>query len=465
MANNGGGAVAPEENCSPVRLPFMLNNSDFLDAMYNAFDPFEPLPAGDSAYVDCREVRGDEDIKKDLGNKIRRADRMTCQLYAGHRGAGKSTELLRLKQYLEEQNFWVVYFGADAEDIDPEETEYTDILLACTRHLLDSLKDSANPTPLLNWLASRWQELQDLALTEIAFDNLSLEAQLAQFAKITTNLRLDPTKRHQIREKVNPHTVTLIEALNEFIREAKQQLPQKRQQLAVIVDNLDRIVPVPQSSGQTNHEEIFVDRSAQLQALDCHLVYTIPISLAYSKRAADLRDIYGNLQVLPMIMVQTRDGNAYEPGINKVKEAIAKRVEPFVENRALAPNIFDSDDTIRRLCQMSGGHLRNLLLLVQQAVSHTDDLPISARSVQRSITQARDTYRRTVENEEWPILAEVSRSKQILNDDRYRNLAFRRCLLEYCDFDSQGEMQRWYDVHPLIQGITEFKEALGNNQP
>ena len=443
----------------------MLNNSDFLDAMYNAFDPFEPLPAGDSAYVDCGKVRGDEDIKKDLGNKIRRSDRMTCQLYAGHRGAGKSTELLRLKQYLEGQNFWVVYFGADAEDIDPEETEYTDILLACTRHLLDSLKDSANPTPLLNWLASRWQELQDLALTEIAFDNLSVEAQIAQFAKITTNLRLDPTKRHQIREKVNPHTVTLIEALNEFIREAKQQLPQKRQQLAVIVDNLDRIVPVPQPSGQTNHEEIFVDRSAQLQALNCHLVYTIPISLAYSRRAADLRDIYGDLQVLPMIMVQTRDGNAYEPGINKVKEAITKRVAPFAGNRALDSDIFDSDDTIRRLCLMSGGHLRNLLLLVQQAVSHTDDLPISARSVQRSITQARDTYRRTVENEEWSILAEVSRSKKILNDDRYRNLAFRRCLLEYCDFDSQGEMQRWYDVHPLIQGITEFKEALRSNQP
>ncbi|MEG4091819.1 hypothetical protein [Microcoleus sp. Pol12B4] len=33
-----------------------------LTNLYNAFDPFYPLPAGDPQYVDCREVRGDGDI-------------------------------------------------------------------------------------------------------------------------------------------------------------------------------------------------------------------------------------------------------------------------------------------------------------------------------------------------------------------------------------------------------------------
>jgi hypothetical protein len=28
--------------------------------------------------------------------------------------------------------------------------------------------------------------------------------------------------------------------------------------------------------------------------------------------------------------------------------------------------------------------------------------------------------------------------------------------------DKEGEIQRWYDIHPLIQGIQEFKEALAN---
>ncbi|NEP55775.1 MAG: ATP-binding protein [Symploca sp. SIO2G7] len=429
-----------------------------LNNLYNAFDPFLPLPAGDPSYVDCRDVRGDEDIVDELGLRIMRSRRMTCQLYTGHRGAGKSTELLRLKQYLERQKFYVVYFAADEEDVDAEDTQYTDILLACTRHLLEDLKESAHPSPLLLWLQSRWQELKDLALTEVAFEGLNVESQVSQFAKLTANLRAVPSLRQKIREKINPQTVTLIKALNEFIAEAKKKLPNGCQQLAVIADNLDRIVPITQESGQTNHEEIFLDRSEQLKTLDCHLIYTVPISLVYSNRAADLRDIYTSPHILPMIMVRTEKGEVYQPGLSKIQEIISKRVEQFAPNLALDKEIFDSPDTIERLSLMSGGHVRNLLLLIQDAIGRTVELPISQTAVRRAITEARDTYRRTVESHQWSLLAKVYHSKRIENDNQYRSLLFNRCLLEYCYLDEEGEVQKWYDVHPLIRGIREFKE-------
>ncbi len=108
---------------------------------------------------------GDGDILEDSGIRLQRSNQKTCQLYSGHRGAGKSTELLRLKDSLEKQKFYVVYFAADEEDIESEDAQYTDILLACTRHLLEDLQKSADTGPLRNWLKSRWQELKDLALT------------------------------------------------------------------------------------------------------------------------------------------------------------------------------------------------------------------------------------------------------------------------------------------------------------
>jgi hypothetical protein len=80
--------------------------------------------------------------------------------------------------------------------------------------------------------------------------------------------------------------------------------------------------------------------------------------------------------------------------------------------------------------------------------------------VRRSITEARDTYRKTVENDQWCLLAEISRTKRVVNDDKYRSLLFNRCLLEYRYLDDEGEIQRWCDVHPLIRGIQEFKEAV-----
>ena len=117
----------------------MVQSHDLLTDLYNSFNPFEPLPADDTRYVDCQDVRGDADILNELGNRIRLANTNTCQLYTGHRGAGKSTELLRLKKYLENRQVYVVYFAADEEDIDSEDAQYTDILLACTRRLLKDL--------------------------------------------------------------------------------------------------------------------------------------------------------------------------------------------------------------------------------------------------------------------------------------------------------------------------------------
>ncbi len=101
-----------------------------------------------------------------------------------------------------------------------------------------------------------------------------------------------------------------------------------------------------------------------------------------------------------------------------------------------------------------------MLLLTQDAIGPTEELPITEKEVRRAITQARDTYRRAVENHQWCLLAEVSHSKRIINDDQYRSLMYNRCLLEYRYLDDDGEMQRWYDIHPLIQGISEFKEAV-----
>ncbi|MEG4504248.1 AAA family ATPase [Microcoleus sp. F6_B4] len=439
-------------------------SEQLLTKLYNAFDPFYPLPAGDPQYVDCRKVRGDGDIIEDLGKKIKLSQRMTCQLYAGHRGAGKSTELLRLQEYLQNQGCFVVYFAADEQDINPEDTEYTDILLACTRHLLESLRN-ANSKPLRNWMRDRWEDLKDLALTEVSFETLSLESQIAQFAKLTANVRTVPSLRQKIRDKINPHTTTLIDALNEFIGDAKKNLPDKSSQLAVIADNLDRIVPFSQDGKRSNLDEIFLDRTEQLKALDCHVIYTIPISMVYSNRATELINNYNDPQVLPMIMVQNPDGSTNEAGLAKIKELIEKRVKQVNPDQSLETGLFDSRETLERLCLMSGGHVRNLLLMMQEAITRTEDVPISAKAAQRAITQARDVYRRTPEEGEWQILAKVSQTQRILNDEQHRNLLFSRCILEYRFYDEEGEMQPWYDVHPLIKGIKQFKDCLAQLQP
>ncbi|MGD2182099.1 ATP-binding protein [Lusitaniella coriacea] len=436
-----------------------MNDEQFLDNFYNACDPFEPLPVGDPRYVDCKAVRGNEDIFV-LGKKLRRSRRTACLLYSGHRGGGKSTELLKLQGYLRQHDFFVVYFAADEEDVDTEDTEYTDILLACTKHLLRQLKNT-NAQPLRDWLRRFWDDIKDVLDTEIDLDSLSAEVVLSQFVKLTANIKAVPSQRRKIRDRVNPHTVTLIEALNQFINTAKQKLPDGKGNLAVIVDGLDRIPPVIRDdSGRTNHDEIFLDRSEQLKGLACHVIYTAPISMMYSRRATDIRDIYSDPQTLPMIKVQNQDNSLCTEGIEAIQNIIAERVHTFNDNLSLETDIFDNSETLQGLCRMSGGHVRNLMLLIQSAIDETETLPIPRRAVQIAITDARDTYRRTVESGQWQLLAEVHRDKKIRNADQYRDLLFNRCILEYVDFDEDKGRILWYDVHPLIRGIPQFRDAL-----
>ncbi|MDJ0599934.1 MAG: ATP-binding protein [Crocosphaera sp.] len=440
-------------------------SQDLIANLANAFKPV-PLPADSHLYVDLKSVRADADVYRDLGRKILRSPdaQYTYQLYAGHRGGGKSTELLRLKKFLEDNNCYVVYFAADEEDIDPEDAQYTDILIACTRHLLKEL-EKANSTPLKNWLKDRWQDLIDLSLTEIKLEDVKLDTGdlIKYFGKLSVAIRAIPSERQKIREKINPHTVTLLDALNEFIDDEKKQLF-PGQKLVMLVDNLDRIVPIMKGENRTSHDEIFLDRVNQLKGLNCHIIYTIPISMAYSNRANDLRENYdGDLMVLPMIRVYDINHNAYDEGINKIKEIINKRIRQFSPTKNLESDIFESKELLDYLCLMTGGHVRNLMLLMESAFDHIDDLPITKKAAQRAITQARDVYRRTVEHEQWKLLVNVHKNHEIKNDQEHRKLLFNRCILQYGYFDDEEEFKSWYDVHPLITKIPEFVAELGNN--
>lgn len=159
-------------------------------------------------------------------------------------------------------------------------------------------------------------------------------------------------------------------------------------------------------------------------------------------------------------MVRTREGNPYPAGLQRVKNLLIKRIAPLAPDKAPETEIFDMPTTLERLYLMSGGHIRELLLLAQEAVNRTTELPISAQMVQRAITEARSVLSRSVEEPEWKILAKISRTKEIQNDNQHRSLLFNRCVMEYRYIDDQNEKQTWYDVHPLIKDMPQFKAAL-----
>ena len=136
-----------------------------LARFYQACNPSKTLITGNpddqKYYIDFSPVRG-SNIIQELGRTIMRLspDSPTCQLFTGHIGCGKSTELIRLKADLEQQGFHVVYFES-SEDLDMADVDVTDILLAISRKVSESLEAiSINLKP--NYFAGLFKEISEI---------------------------------------------------------------------------------------------------------------------------------------------------------------------------------------------------------------------------------------------------------------------------------------------------------------
>ena len=313
------------------------------------------------------------------------------------------------------------------------------------------------------WVNRLLWDLRDLGVTELSLDELTYATPETPLGRISTTIKTNVSKKQVIRRQVEQQAESLIDILNEFIGDALGD--RKPQELILIVDNLDRIIEhYDGESRQSNYEQIFVNHSDQLRALNCHVIYTVPISLAYSVHLTAMEERYKPVEVLPMIMLKTTEGEISETGMATLKELIRQRFRLAQVERELEA-VFESVEALDKLCEMSGGHVRNLMNLMKAALQNTRELPISTRSVQRAISELRDTYRKVIDGHEWEALVRVSQDKLITeNDDQFRSLLFRRCILEYRYIDVEGEVRVWHDVHPLVRGLDGFKRALERHE-
>src|SRR4028119_774663 len=153
-------------------------------------------------YIDFSSVRGGEiieEVKQIITLSADDGDR-TCQLFTGHIGCGKSTELLRLKAELEQQGFHVVYFES-SQDLDMADVDITDILLSVARQVSESL-ETINIKLKPGYFANLFTEIVDFLQTPI---DIEAEAELSiGIGKITAKTKESPKLRRRLREYLEP---------------------------------------------------------------------------------------------------------------------------------------------------------------------------------------------------------------------------------------------------------------------
>jgi hypothetical protein len=111
----------------------------------------------------------------------------------------------------------------------------------------------------------------------------------------------------------------------------------------------------------------------------------------------------------------------------------------------LADGVFESLDSLDRLCRASGGHVRNLLRLLHRWIEKDRKLPLTAAGLDATLRERRDRLQLPITDAEWELLHQVARDKQVRGNNGYQTLIRSMFVFEYRDREGS-----WFDLNPLL---------------
>ena len=423
--------------------------SNLLQSVYRAFDPAPLLPEDEGLYVDLDDVRGTAGIVGRLANNIRLAEGPTCQLLTGHRGSGKSTELRRLQHELENDDGRLfVVFCEVLRELDPNDIDFPDILIMLVRQMAAQLRERLGISLKPGYFRDRLQRVAHALGEGFTLEGVELDVGLVSLSGAIKN---SPDARLEIRKLLEPDTTNLLTAANDVVGQAQLEL-QKHDysDLVVIVDDLDKMPSWPRAeTGQSAAEHLFIQREGQLSAFECHLVYTLPLALAYSSHEPTIVSLYrGRVPVVPMTKIRARPPCAepHVPGVQAFRDIVARRLD---DSGAEETEVF-AEEVREELIGLSGGQPSELIILIREALIG-GALPVSPQAVARAAREGRRAYARWLRTEHWPLIEQVrdrgAFTRTENNDGVIRELLDSRTILQYVNEED------WYAVNPLIADL------------
>jgi len=412
----------------------------------------EPLAPNDPRWVDTAQGRGEfsfNRLYRMLGvdqeaSELKGAPAKAYVLFCGHRGSGKSTELRRVHERLNQPNIFFSVLLDATSALDPNNLQYQDVLLALATALLEQLPsdigiDDVHLRRLQSWFDER--VLTHQATREFAAEIKSgaeLQAGVPLLAKLftalTTAFRVNSTYKDELRTVVRNHFSEFADAFNQFIKAAEKACAQINlgQRVVFIVDGTDRL------RGE-DAENFFVRDVHQLQLISALFVYTAPIHLIHA--GVDLNQAFTGTFKLPMVKLRDRDGTRNGAGARALRRLVYRR----------APEaLFDSEATVDFLVEHSGGHPRDLLRLLQYTFENATGDLFDARAAERAVDNLASEYRVFLDAEDFELLYQIDQhSEREHSSERVRYLLYNLALLEYESY--------WWKSHPVIRTLEAYR--------
>ncbi len=351
--------------------------------------------------------------------------------FSGHRGCGKSTELLHLLSNPEiEKKYWPINFSI-REETDIIDIDFRDVLLAIGSRLFREYRKKGGelPSQLLKELNS-WKGKVEREITTISKgrSDLELGASInAFFLTAGMKTKLEPATRVVLRQIVENDITGLISIINHI---AAAIYSQERRIPLVLIDDMDK--PELEKA-----RDIFHDHREIMMQPNCAIVYTVSSALFYSKEFDAIRDqalFLPNINLHPFDDVQKNNKEGYAT----LENFLSVRMQPrLIEACAMEQAI-----------TYSGGVFRELARIIRTAIGRARRRrasQIEMEDIEWSAQEIRNEYRRILDKEDIKLLKKIHENKQLEYTDRIRPLLQLLALLEYRDEEN------WCDVHPVLR--------------
>jgi hypothetical protein len=410
-----------------------------------------PIEPDDDRYVDLYSYRLgllDNDPIRALIDTIEVHAEQSQQLLSGYRGTGKTTELNRMTALLGQMGYVTVMF--DIEDyLSPgKPVDLTEFLLAFAGALGDACEQLGAD---LGAGGSLWDRALQL-LKRLRPEELTIGIpQSGTELKVAIKESADFTAR--LRQYLHGRLGELILEVREYVEIARIALVTSFPDapgIVVVVDSIEHIrgTATTEDEVQQSVERLFGEDSDALAFPRLHIVYTVPPYLRVRVPNVGERFEPGRgIQTLPAIKVRNAAGNCDNRGLGALRT--------LVERRGDWAEVMTREQ-LDHLCEMSGGHLRDLMRMMQDLLS---------RLRLRDLTKASDLLiRQTVEaaTREMSLIADDDAEWlwRIHNDHEFPLPSIEQLprLSRFLDTHMvlcYRNGNEWYDIHPLIVDSVE----------
>ena len=411
-------------------------------------------------YVEILQHNPSGDPILQLQQRILLAESESVNLLSGFRGNGKSTELRRLKQDLENDGCYVVLVDLLDHVLTTKPIELSDFILALMGALAQEVEKQSGLETLSE---SYWQRLTKFFESEVKLEGADLGLSIADLkVNLRTKLKSEPSFKRQMQERLRAHTRGLVEQAQQFVIELIAKLREQSQdpdlKVVLLIDSLEQIRGVGADS-QSVHDsvvELFSGQADSLNFLQLHVVYTVPPFLPIL--AKNMPRLLGEnpLTFWPNIHVRQGDGSPDSDGLATMRQVIKQRCSYWQD--------YFSIEQLNELATASGGDLRDFFRLTKECVlSLLIDRPSEGGNVDAATTQK---VKQQLLNEMLPIAEQDARwlaQIHLSQESALPSTNEAPTLARF--FDNNLVMnyvngKPWYDIHPLLIDYSLIARAI-----